>query len=135
LKIKVRKLNKIAKIPTYSHENSAGFDIYTSESVTIESLSTEIIRTGIAIELPVGYSLEIYQRPELSGNYPNYLANCIELIDSNFKGELVIVFRNSFFSKTINIPAFTCIAQGVVRKFEHAEFEEVEETKCLCQIA
>lgn len=127
MKIKIKRVDSNAIIPTYAHSGDAGFDFYTSENVTVESLSTELIKTGVAIEVPEGYSLEIYPRSGLSAVHPGYLANSVGLVDHGFKNEIVIIFRNNSFNTSVNIPAYTRIAQGVIRKFDVAEFEEVDE--------
>ena len=127
MKIKIKKLHEDAKLPTYAHDTDAGFDFYTLEDITIENLSTFLIRTGIAMEIPEGYSLEIYPRSGLSYKFHNYIANNVGLVDSGYRNEVVILFRNSSFNQRIQIPKHTKIAQGVIRKFEHVDFKEVDE--------
>ena len=60
--MKIKKLNENAVIPTYGTEYSAGADLYacTDEDITINPGETKLIKTGIAIEIPVGYAGFIY---------------------------------------------------------------------------
>ena len=127
MKVKIKKIHTDAKIPTYAYDTDAGFDFYTLEDVIIENLSTVVIRTGIAMEIPKGYSLEIYPRSGMSYKFHNYIANNVGLVDSDYRNEIMILFRNSSFNQRIQIPKHTRIAQGVIRKFEHADFEEVDD--------
>ena len=129
MKVKIKKLHEDALIPTYAHETDAGMDFYTLEDESVESLTTKIIRTGIAMDIPDGHSLELYPRSGLSGNHPNYLSNSVGIVDSHYIGEVLVLFRNNSFNQTLNIPKHTKIMQGVLRKFYKAEFEEVEEFK------
>jgi len=127
LKVKIKKLNPEAIIPTYAHNEDAGMDFYTSEDSSVENLSTKIIKTGIAMEIPEGYFLDIRPRSGISGNHPNYIANAPGTIDSSYTGEIIIIVRNNSFNKKLIIPKHFKIAQGIILKKYHAEFEEVNE--------
>jgi dUTP pyrophosphatase len=52
--IKVLRLNKTARLPTRGSAESAGLDIYPVEEIDIEPLTTKLVRTGLAIQLPIG---------------------------------------------------------------------------------
>ena len=99
MKVNFKKLDPNAKVPTYAHEIDAGIDFYTLEDDSVDNLTTKIIRTGIAMEIPEGYSLELYQRSGMSGNHPNYLSNSVGLIDPGYQNEILILFRNNSFNQ------------------------------------
>ena len=66
--VNIKKLNPNATIPTYGSEFAAGCDLYAclDESVTIEPHHTVLIKTGLALEVPVGYAGLIYARSGLA---------------------------------------------------------------------
>ena len=67
-KIKIKKLNENATIPTYGSEFSAGADLYSceGEDVIISSGEARLIHTGISLEIPQGYVGLIYARSGLA---------------------------------------------------------------------
>jgi len=68
MKVKIKKLNENAVIPTYGSPFAAGADLYAciEEAVSIMPGETKLIKTGFAIELPVGYAAFIYARSGLA---------------------------------------------------------------------
>ena len=126
MKVKIKRLLPNIKLPNY-FDSTSELCFYTIETMTIENLTTGLIRTGVAVRVPEGYVLNLYPNPRISTNFPNYFANGTELIFPDNNNEIVIVFRNNTFNKTLNIPAYTPIARGILTKFEKVEFEEVDE--------
>ena len=126
--MKIKKLNENAIIPTYGTEYSAGADLYacTEEDITINSGETKLIKTGIAIEIPVGYAGFIYARSGLASKKGLAPANKVGVIDADYRGEIMVALYNQSNEPQV-IAAKERIAQLVIAPFLKVEFEEVDE--------
>jgi dUTP pyrophosphatase len=128
MKVKIKKLNENAIIPTYGSPYAAGADLYacTDEEIVIEAGKTVLIKTGIAIELPVGYASFIYARSGLASKKGLAPANKVGVVDCDYRGEIMVALHNhSDISRTV-APGER-IAQMVIAPYITAEFEEAEE--------
>lgn len=126
--IKVKKLKENAIIPTRGSKYAAGMDLYAcvEEPVTISSHSTVKIGTGLAMELPDGYFGAIFARSGLATNQGLRLANCVAVIDEDYRGEWIIPLHNDTDTPQIINP-MERIAQLVVMPYLPVEFTEVDE--------
>lgn len=126
--MKIKKLNENAVIPTYGTEYSAGADLYacTDEDITINPGETKLIKTGIAIEIPVGYAGFIYARSGLASKKGLAPANKVGVIDADYRGEIMVALYNQSNEPQV-IAAKERIAQLVIAPFLKVEFEEVDE--------
>ena len=95
-KMKIKKLNERAIVPTYGSEFSAGADLYACEcgEVVIASGETKLIHTGIALEIPQGYVGLVYARSGLATKRGLAPANKVGVIDSDYRGEFIIALHN-----------------------------------------
>ena len=125
--MKIKKLNENAVIPTYGTEYSAGADLYacTDEDITINPGETELIKTGIAIEIPVGYAGFIYARSGLASKKGLAPANKVGVIDADYRGEIMVALYNQSNEPQV-IAAKERIAQLVIAPFLKVEFEETD---------
>lgn len=126
--VNIKKLNKNAIIPTYGTEFAAGADLYAcmKEPVTIVSGATEFIKTGIAIEVPVGYAGLIYARSGLACKKGLAPANKVGVIDADYRGEIMVALHNHS-DEAVTVESGDRIAQMVIAPFLTAAFNEVEE--------
>lgn len=126
--IRLKKINKDAKTPSYGSEFSAGADLYACEEneITIIPHETRLIHTGIAIEIPNGYVGLIYARSGLASKRDLAPANKVGVIDSDYRGEILVALHNHG-NKDQVIQPFDRIAQLVIAPVKQATFEEVEE--------
>ena len=123
--VKIEKLNPEAKIPVYSSEFAAGADLYSllSEDIVIHPNETVLISTGISIEIPIGYVGFIYARSGLATKKGLVLANQVGIIDSDYRGEVMISIYNRS-SSACTITNHERIAQIVIAPYINAEFIE-----------
>jgi len=127
MQIKIKKINYKAQIPTYGSKGAAGFDFYSTETSVIQPGETQLIRTGIAMEIPEGYELQVRPRSGMSLKTKIRVANSPGTIDSDYRGEIGIILEN--IGKTIEkVEIGDRIAQGVLNKIEQAIFLEEELT-------
>ena len=123
MKLRVKKLNENAILPTYGTPYAAGADLYALTAETIMSGETKLIHTGIAMEIPEGYGGFLYARSGLATKRGLAPANKVGVIDSDYRGEIMIALYNpSAVAQTVE--AGERVAQLVVAPFIHAEFEE-----------
>lgn len=95
--LKIKKLKENAKIPMRATEGSAGMDLYAciGEPVLIAPHEIQLIPTGIAIALESpDYVAYIYARSGLAIKYGIAPANCVGVIDSDYRGELCVALLN-----------------------------------------
>lgn len=125
--VKIKKLNENAKIPTYGTEFAAGADLYAciDDVTTIKSGETKLIKTGIALEVPVGYAGLIYARSGLASKKGLAPANKVGVVDSDYRGEVMVALHNHS-SEDKTIEPNERIAQFVIAPYLKAEFEEVD---------
>lgn len=126
--VNIKKLNKKAIIPTYGTEYSAGFDLYSvsDEEITINAHETVFIKTGIAMEIPIGYGGFIFARSGLSTKKGLAPVNKVGIIDADYRGEIMVALYNQT-NETKTIDAHERIAQMVIMPFITANFIETNE--------
>jgi dUTP pyrophosphatase len=133
MKLRFTKLNDKAITPTRGSDQAAGYDLYSCEDVIIYEHLTEIVHTGIAIEIPEGYFGAIYARSGLATKEGLRPANCVGVIDSDYRGEIMVALHRDTRGGMLadmftdhTIPAGTRIAQLVIQPYASVEFEEVD---------
>lgn len=128
MKVNIKKLNEKAIIPTYGTQFSAGADLYAciDEPISIQKGQVYFVNTGIAMEIPIGYVGLIYARSGLATKKGLAPANKVGVIDSDYRGELIVCIYNHSDSIQIIEPNER-IAQIVITPFLACEFEEVQE--------
>ena len=93
--VKFKKLHDDAKIPSYAHDTDAGLDL-TAVSFTQEfDKSNKLVlvyHTGLAVEIPEGYVGLIFMRSSIS-NKSISLTNVVAVIDSGYRGELLLKYK------------------------------------------
>ena len=132
MKIKVVNRSK-HKLPNYSTIASAGMDLRADleNSIVLKPLERTIVKTGIYIELPVGYEAQVRPRSGLSLKKGITVLNSPGTIDADYRGEVRVILIN-LSTEDFNIDDGERIAQMVISKHEQAEWLEVnklEETE------
>lgn len=130
--VKVKKLNEKAILPTYGSEYSAGSDLYAclDEDLTIQPGETVLIKTGWAMEIPVGFAGLIYARSGLATKKGLAPANKVGVVDADYRGEIMVPLHNHSKVAAV-IEHGERIAQMVITPFLTAEYmiaEELDET-------
>ncbi len=99
LQVNCIRLHPNAQLPKYSTEEAGGLDL-TAISVTLRSIYNGgmciakkfIYGTGVCIEIPVGYVGLLFPRSSIHKTGMD-LTNCVGMIDSDYQGEIQMVFR------------------------------------------
>lgn len=126
--VNIKKLNANAIIPTYGTEYAAGADLYAcmDEAVTINPGETSFIKTGLAMEVPVGYAGLIYARSGLACKKGLAPANKVGVIDSDYRGEIMVALHNHS-NEAVVVESGERIAQLVITPYIVAAFNQVDE--------
>ena len=126
--MKIKIINKSNnKIPEYATPQSAGIDLRSnvSELIELNSLERKLVKTGIYLELPIGFEAQIRPRSGLAINKGITVLNTPGTIDSDYRGEIGVILVNLSNHKVIVEPNER-IAQMVISKHEQAVWEETE---------
>ena len=92
--MKIKKLHPDAILPTQGSAAAAGYDLYSVDTLCIEPGETRLIHTGFAIEIPNGFWGGIYARSGLATKKGLRPANCVGVIDSDYRGEIMVAIHN-----------------------------------------
>lgn len=127
MKLKLKLLTETAKVPTKAHDTDACFDLYSDR--TIEEINpgeTVMVPTGIATEIPRGHYAAVYARSGLGIKHNLRPANCVGVIDSDYRGEWMVGLHND--GKIVkSIKQGERIAQFIIQEVLPIEIEQVEE--------
>lgn len=129
MKLRIKKLNPEATIPSYGTDYAAGADLYAciDSPVSIGCGETKMIGTGIAMEIPTGYVGLVFARSGLACKKGLAPANKVGVIDSDYRGEIKVALHNHNGSgDALTVEAGERIAQISIVPYLKAEFEEVE---------
>ena len=124
LLIKIRKMHPDAVLPTYAKEGDAAVDLYASELMK-DKYGNYVYLTGIAVEIPPGFVGLLFPRSSVSKTCMS-LANSVGVIDSGYRGEVMLKFRQTGDAN----PIYTTgdrVGQLMIIPYPKMEFIEVEE--------
>jgi dUTP pyrophosphatase len=115
------------KLPKYMTEGASGMDVcaYMEKPVMLKSLGRDLIPTGIKMEIPYGYEVQIRPRSGLAIKHGITLLNTPGTIDSDYRGEIKIIVVN-LSGEDYEIQPGERIAQMVLQKVYQMKFTEVE---------
>lgn len=115
-------------LPSYETIASAGMDLRAniSESITLAPLARAIVKTGLFIELPIGYEAQVRPRSGLAAKNGITVLNSPGTIDADYRGEIGVILVN-LSNETFVIENGERVAQLVIAKHERAEWVVVNE--------
>jgi len=128
MKINIKKLSETAKLPERGSAYAAGYDLFADlkDAVEIAPKQTLMINTGVAMEIPEGYWGGIFARSGLSSKEGLRPANCVGVVDADYRGPICVALHNDSEVVRTVVPGQK-VAQLVVVPFLTVEFEEVSE--------
>lgn len=126
--VRFKRLNDLAKIPTRGSKFSAGYDLYaaTDKDIQIPPHATIKIGTGLAMDIPVGWFGGVFARSGIATNRGLRPANCVPVIDCDYRGEWLIPLHNDS-NETKTVQAGERIAQLILLPCQNIDFIEVDE--------
>lgn len=127
LKVKIKKLNPNAVIPKYAKPGDAGLDL---TAVSKQDTGYNVIYgTGLAFEIPTGYVGLVFPRSSLS-KYDLILSNHVGVIDSGYRGEVMLNFKKYDYSDCFNEAEYKIgerIGQILIIPYPEIQFEETND--------
>lgn len=127
MKVKIVNHSRFA-LPEYQTALSAGMDLRANikESISLEPLQRALIPTGLYVELPAGYEMQIRPRSGLAAKQGVTVLNAPGTIDADYRGEIKVILVN-LSPDVVIINDGERVAQAVVARCEQVEWESVEE--------
>lgn len=92
----VKFLNEYAKVPTRGSAYAAGYDLYAAidKPIIIFPGDTVSVTTGLAMEIPEDYFGAIFARSGLATKRGLRPANCVGVVDADYRGEVIVAIHN-----------------------------------------
>ena len=132
MKIKVKKLSESASLPARGSVYAAGYDLRADipGELTILPQENALIPTGLSMEIPEGYFGGIFARSGLASKESLRPANCVGVIDSDYRGPVMVSLHNDitdrdqtiFFTNPFTVTAVKCDTAHLEDKLEGCEF-------------
>lgn len=120
MRIKIQKISEDAIIPHYAHDGDAGMDVYSPKEYILPPSHRLLIGTGLKIEIPKGYEMQIRPKSGLAIKEGVSVLNTPGTIDSGYRGEVGVILINHS-SRPYSIKKGQKIAQFVFNKVEIVE--------------
>lgn len=127
--MKIKIINKSDHpLPHYETLASAGMDLRanSTEAITLQPLERTIVKTGLFIELPIGYEAQVRPRSGLAAKKGITVLNAPGTVDADYRGEIGVILVN-LSNEPFTVENGERIAQLVIARHERAEWIEVEE--------
>ena len=127
MRINLKKLTETAVLPERGSSYAAGYDLFADVKETLEIAphKTAMIPTGLAMEIPEGYFGGIFARSGLASKESLRPANCVGVVDADYRGEVKVALHNDS-DEIRTITPGQKVAQLVIVPFLSVEFDEVD---------
>ena len=113
-------------LPKYAKQGDAGMDICAAEDIHISPFNWTAVSTGLYVEIPEGYEIQIRSRSGLAYKHGIQVLNSPGTIDSGYRGEIKVILKNNDH-RTYNVSKGDRIAQMVIAPVTTATLTEVAE--------
>ena len=123
IEIKFQKLHPEAQIPSYAHIGDAGADVYAVTEVTLEPQKRAAIPTGLAVDIPVGYEIQVRPKSGLALKHGITVLNSPGTVDAGYRGEIQVIVIN-LGDKAYTFAKGQKIAQLVLKPVIQASYVE-----------
>lgn len=127
--MKVKVINKSGgALPAYATQFSAGMDVRAAiqEPIVLKPLARAMVPTGLFLEIPAGYEVQVRPRSGLAAKKGITVLNAPGTIDADYRGEVCVILVN-LSSEDFVIENGERVAQLVLAKHEVIEWEEADE--------
>ena len=114
-------------LPARAYSGDAGLDLSACERVVLAPGERALVPTGLAVAIPEGYAGYVQPRSGLASKHGISIVNTPGLVDSGYRGELLVNLLNTDPRETFTVEPGMRIAQLVVLEIPHVELVEVDE--------
>ena len=125
--VAVHRLRAGALLPTRAYAGDAGFDLAACEEAELDPGERAIVPTGISVEIPEGYAGFVQPRSGLAARHGVGIVNSPGLIDSGYRGEILVVLLNTDARESFTVEVGMRIAQLVIAPVASVRLIEVAE--------
>jgi dUTP pyrophosphatase len=126
MRVPFRRLHPEAWMPARAHAGDAGYDLRSVDEVSLAPGGRALIRTGISVAIPGGYAGLVLPRSGLAMRHGVAPVNTPGLIDSGYRGEIMVPLINHDREETFRVQRGMRVAQLVLVRAEEVSFSEVE---------
>ncbi|OIP75137.1 MAG: deoxyuridine 5'-triphosphate nucleotidohydrolase [Oscillatoriales cyanobacterium CG2_30_44_21] len=123
--IKFQKLHPDAQVPSYAHDGDAGADIYTVSEVILQPFDRAAIATGLAVDVPNGYEIQVRPKSGLALKHGITVLNSPGTVDAGYRGEIQVIMIN-LGKEAYTFAKGQKIAQLVLKPVTKADYIEGE---------
>ncbi len=127
IELPVRRLRPDAQVPTRAYAGDAGIDLAACERVELAPGERALVPTGVAVAIPAGYAGYVQPRSGLATKHGISIVNTPGLVDSGYRGELLVNLLNTDPRERFVVEPGMRIAQLVVLAVPEVEPVEVDE--------
>jgi dUTP pyrophosphatase len=127
IELPIRRLRPDAQVPTRAYDGDAGIDLAACERVELAPGERALVSTGLAVAIPEGYAGYVQPRSGLATKHGISIVNTPGLVDSGYRGELLVNLLNTDPREPFVVEPGMRIAQLVVLAVPDVEPVEVEE--------
>lgn len=127
IELPIRRLRPDAQVPTRAYAGDAGIDLTACERVELPPGERALVSTGLAVAIPAGYAGYVQPRSGLATKHGISIVNTPGLVDSGYRGELLVNLLNTDSRKPFVVEPGMRIAQLVVLALPEVELVEVDE--------
>lgn len=118
--VKYKKISPLAKDPVFASPGAAAFDLFAAEGpekISVAAGCPRVVDTGLQFEVPEGYVLLLFSRSGHGFKNDIRLANCVGVIDSDYRGEVKVKLTiDKFSGYGFHLDSSKAIAQGMIVK-------------------
>jgi dUTP pyrophosphatase len=125
--LRFKKLSDSAIIPIKAKEGDAGYDLSANEDIILPFGGYCLVKTGLSMELPIGYVGQICPRSGLALKEGITVLNAPGIIDAGYRGEIGVILTNNMVNRPYIIKKGERIAQLVILKLAELPIMVVEE--------
>ncbi|NMF60477.1 dUTP diphosphatase [Pseudanabaena yagii] len=125
IEIKFQKLHPDAQIPSYAHIGDAGADVYSVAEVTLQPSDRAAIPTGLAVDIPLGYEIQVRPKSGLALKHGIAVLNSPGTVDAGYRGEIQVIVIN-LGKEAYTFAKGQKIAQLVLKPVIQAQYIEGE---------
>lgn len=127
MEVRVQKISPHAIIPEYHSDGAACFDLHVLSWASIPPGQAATLPTGLAFEIPSGHVMLVYSRSGHAFKHNVRLGNCVGVIDSDYRGEVMVRLINDSTKQHFNIEAGERVAQAMIVPAPQVTLSIVEE--------
>jgi len=127
LQLPIKRVRAEAVVPERAYAGDAGLDLASCERVELAPGARALVPTGLAVAIPEGYAGYVQPRSGLAAKHGISIVNTPGLVDSGYRGELLVNLVNHDGDETFVVEPGMRIAQLVVLPVPPVELVEVDE--------